>query len=183
MILWRPTITLRPTWLTSMPRIALRPPWRRRAGRGRAAWTKESRTWAFSRPRTLTVSCTSTFVCRPLHLKQFSNVHVFLFFCRLWWWFLCEARSSCSLSEEPPAHQRHPQWDRGAWRPLGRHCRPHAGPQKAGPVSHGTPGRKILQSTDKQIFWCQHIVTLESCGSICVRKKLEVLRFNVWHSN
>lgn len=45
-----------------------------------------------------------------------------------------------SLPAQPPADQRDPQRERGARRALGRHHRPHAGPQAPGPVFDGAPG-------------------------------------------
>lgn len=57
-----------------------------------------------------------------------------------------EALGGGPLPEEPPAHQRHPQRDRGARRPLGGHHRPHAGPEAAGPVADGAPGGSNARS-------------------------------------
>lgn len=81
---------------------------------------------------------------------------------------LCEAHSGRPLPEEPPAHQRHPQRDRGARRPLGGHHSPHAGPEEAGPVSHGAPGGCwSAASADTLLVPCE----LEKSHALCVSEE------------
>ncbi|MEE6527097.1 hypothetical protein FKM82_028192 [Ascaphus truei] len=53
---------------------------------------------------------------------------------------LHEAHGGRPFPEKPPAHQRNPERERGARRPLGGDHGPDAGAEKTSPVPHGAPG-------------------------------------------
>lgn len=61
---------------------------------------------------------------------------------RLWWWVLHEAHSHGALPEEPPAHQRDPERECGARRPLRGHHSQNASPETPGSVFNGSSGKE-----------------------------------------
>lgn len=61
---------------------------------------------------------------------------------RLRRWVLHEAHGHSSVPEEPPAHQRDPERECGARRPLCGHHSQNAGPETPGSVFNGSSGKE-----------------------------------------